>query len=68
MLGPRCSAVHRAVAGLLKMCNYILHHVSPFCTIFFHYTTHHVRIDKYREKIKRFVLKSLFNGFVGVLG
>jgi len=47
-LAPRCSAVYRVVPGSLKICNFILHYVSPFYTIFFHYTTSDFGIDKYK--------------------
>ena len=33
--------------SLAKMRNFILHHVSPFCMIFFHYTTCHFGTDRY---------------------
>ena len=38
----------------------------PFCMIF-HYMTHHFVIDRYMYNFKRFVFKSFFNWFVGVL-
>ena len=38
-----------------------------FCLIFFHFTTHHFSMERYIQKIKRFVFKSFFNSFVGVL-
>ena len=38
-----------------------------FCLTFFHYTTRHFGIERYTQKIKRFVFKSFFNSFVGVL-
>ena len=49
-----CSEVYRALAGLLKMCNFILNQVSPFCMIFFHYTTCHFGTGKCKYKNETF--------------
>ena len=49
-LATCCSVVQQAVAGSLKMWNYIFHDISPFWTIFL-YMTYHFSIDKYKSKL-----------------